>query len=236
MRKSETLFCSLRDFPSVKIYEFKASIFIQSYVQQYSKNKNKIEIVGSAIKLQICISLTLKKKRCIVSFNNIAHRMKLMLLIFLYSLYRYVIKKIILSKTRNFFLLFHHRVCKNQEVHTVYMWCWESRYFPINSSSQILVTPTIVHRREQWAPNYQEAKERDRNSISFVGNCFCPPLFLSSSSAGRTLGNLRLLQPTSRLKISESGHFIPAGRCPDGQKSRSSKARSPYGQKSDLMV
>ena len=51
MRKSETLFCSLRDFPSVKIYEFKASIFIQSYVQQYLKNKNKIEIVGSAIKL-----------------------------------------------------------------------------------------------------------------------------------------------------------------------------------------
>ena len=138
MRKSETLFCSLRDFPSVKIYEFKASIFIQSYVQQYSKNKNKIEIVGSAIKLQICISLTLKKKRCIVSCDNIPHRMKLMLLIFFYSLYRYVIKKIILSKTRNFFLLFHHRVCKNQEVHTVYMWCWESRYFPINSSSQIL--------------------------------------------------------------------------------------------------
>ena len=166
MRKSETLFCSLRDFPSVKIYEFKASIFIQSYVQQYSKNKNKIEIVGSAIKLQICISLTLKKKRCIVSCDNIPHRMKLMLLIFFYSLYRYVIKKIILSRTRNFFLLFHHRVCKNQEVHTVYMWCWESRYFPINSSSQILVTPTIVHRREQWAPNYQEAKERETETAS----------------------------------------------------------------------
>ena len=46
------------------------------------------------------------------------------------------------------------------------MWCWESRYFPINSSSQILVTPTIVHRREQWAPNYQEAKEREKHRTS----------------------------------------------------------------------
>ena len=46
------------------------------------------------------------------------------------------------------------------------MWCWESRYFPINSSSQILVTPTIVHRREQWAPNYQEAKERETETAS----------------------------------------------------------------------
>ena len=61
--------------------------------------------------------------------------------------------------------------------------------------------------------------------VFFQGHCHS--FFLSTVASlalpktsqcfpGRTLGNLRLLQPTSRLKISKSGHFIPAGRCPDG--------------------
>ena len=74
------------------------------------------------------------------------------------------------------------------------MWCWESRYFPINSSSQILVTPTIVHRREQWAPNYQEAKERERQKQhQLCRKLLLPATFLIIIIRREDVRNLRLV-------------------------------------------
>ena len=62
-------------------------------------------------------------------------------------------------------------------MHTVYMWCWESRYFPINSSSQILSLRPLCIGGNNGLPIIKKPK-RERQKQQLRRKLLLPATFL----------------------------------------------------------